>query len=66
MLADGAAVGDLLDELGIPADEDLIVGVDGVLADRSTALADGTQVMLVTPMSGGRPAERTVCPLGLC
>jgi sulfur-carrier protein len=49
----GSTVAHLLDTLGIPTDEALVVGVNGSLGDRDHALADGDAVMLVTPMAGG-------------
>ena len=49
----GAAVSDLLDTIGIDADADLTVAVDGELADRETTLRDGAEVMLLSPMEGG-------------
>ena len=49
----GAAVADLLDTIGIAADTDLTVAVDGELADRDTTLRDGAEVMLLSPMEGG-------------
>ncbi len=52
-LAEGATVADLVRELGIPPDEELVVGVNGLLGDRASQLADGDEVMLLTPMSGG-------------
>ncbi len=48
-----ASVADLVRELGIPADEEMIVGVNGQLGGPESALSDGDEVMLMTPMSGG-------------
>jgi molybdopterin converting factor small subunit len=50
----GAAVSDLLDTIGIAADTDLTVAVDGELAARETPLREGAEVMLLSPMEGGR------------
>ena len=50
----GAAVSDLLDAIGIAADADITVAVDGELAAGGTALSDGAEVMLLSPMEGGR------------
>lgn len=50
----GAAVADLLDTIGIAADTDLTVAVDGDLAARETPLREGAEVMLLSPMEGGR------------
>ena len=52
-LLDIATAGDLLRDLGIPADEPVIVGVNGVLGSMDSPLADGDEVMLVSPMAGG-------------
>ena len=50
----GATVSDLLDTIGIAADTDLTVAVDGELAARETPLREGAEVMLLSPMEGGR------------
>jgi sulfur carrier protein ThiS len=52
-LTSGAAVADLLSVIGIPPDLDVTVGVDGELAGRDTALREGADVLLVSPMEGG-------------
>ena len=52
-LAAGATVADLLAALGIDADYELTAAVDGELAARDTALRDGADVMLLSPMEGG-------------
>jgi sulfur carrier protein ThiS len=49
----GARVADLLAEIGIEPDADVTVAVDGELAERETALRDGADVMLLSPMEGG-------------
>jgi sulfur carrier protein ThiS len=49
----GSTVADLLAAIGIPADADLTVGLDGELADRDAALHDDADVMLLSPMEGG-------------
>jgi len=49
----GSTVLDLLAAIGIPADADLTVGLDGELADREAPLRDGADVMLLSPMEGG-------------
>ena len=49
----GAAIAELLAAVGIPADEELVIGVNGVLAARDTKLQTGDHVLLVTPMAGG-------------
>ena len=52
-LAESATVADLLAALGIDADYELTAAVDGELAARDTALHDGADVMLLSPMEGG-------------
>ena len=49
----GATVADLLDAIGIAPDAEITVAVDGELAARDTALRDGAEVMLLSPMEGG-------------
>ena len=51
----GARLDDLLATIGIAADADLTLAVDGELADRATPLRDGADVMLLSPMEGGAP-----------
>lgn len=50
---DGATVEDLLGQIGITPDAEITIAVDGELADRETALHDGADVMLLSPMEGG-------------
>jgi SAM-dependent methyltransferase len=52
-LAGGATVADLLDTIGVAPEYDITVAVAGDLADRKTALTDGVDVMLLSPMEGG-------------
>ena len=49
----GASVADLLDTIGIKPEEDVTVAVDGEIAERTTILHDGADVMLLSPMEGG-------------
>ena len=49
----GATVADLIATIGIDAEYDITVAVDGDLADRDTKLRDGAEVMLLSPMEGG-------------
>lgn len=49
----GATVADLLKTIGINAEDDLTVAVDGEIAARDTALREGADVMLLSPMEGG-------------
>ena len=55
-LAEGATVNDLLETIGVAPEYDLTVAVGGELADRETALTDGDDVMLLSPMEGGSTA----------
>ena len=52
-LAPGATVADLLALIGIPADTELTVGLDGEVAPLDTPLRDGAEIMLLSPMEGG-------------
>ena len=52
-LPDGASVETLLAAMGASAEQDLIIGVGGQLAQRQTPLRDQDEVELVTPMVGG-------------
>lgn len=56
-VAPGATVANLLDLIGIAYDTDLTAAVDGELAGRDTPLRDGAEVMLLSPMEGGRGEE---------
>ena len=49
-----ATIADLLAVIGIPPDADITVGLDGELASREAALREGAEVMLLSPMEGGR------------
>ena len=48
-----ATVADLLAAIGIDAQSEITIAVDGELADRTTSLHDGADVMLLSPMEGG-------------
>ncbi len=52
-LAPGATAADLVAAIGIAADTELTVAVDGELASRDTPLREGADVMLLSPMEGG-------------
>jgi sulfur carrier protein ThiS len=52
-MPEGATVADLLAVIGVEADAELIIAVDGELAGRNTPLRDGAEVMLLHPMEGG-------------
>lgn len=57
VLAAGATLADLLTVLGLDAALDVTAAIDGELADRTTPLHDGAEVMLLAPMEGGAAAE---------
>ena len=52
-LRDGATVSDLLAAIGIAPGTELTAAVNGDLARPDTPLADGADVMLLSPMEGG-------------
>jgi molybdopterin converting factor small subunit len=52
-LAPGARVGDLLAAVGIAPGTELTAAVNGELAALDAPLADGAEVMLLSPMEGG-------------
>lgn len=52
-LAPGARVGQLLDQMGVPAAAGPFAAVNGVRADRQAILKDGDTVVLFTPAEGG-------------
>jgi sulfur carrier protein ThiS len=58
-MPEGATVADLLAVIGVEADAELIVAVDGELAGRNMPLRDGAEVMLLHPMEGGATGEAT-------
>ena len=49
----GATVADLLATIGIRAEEEVTPGLNGELAQRETALHDGDDLVLFSPMEGG-------------
>jgi thiamine biosynthesis protein ThiS len=49
----GSSVDDLLEALALEPEHGIIVGLNGKLADRSTALSEGDQLELMTAMQGG-------------
>jgi sulfur carrier protein ThiS len=49
----GATVADLLAVVGITSGTELTAAVNGELAKPDTPLADGAEVMLLSPMEGG-------------
>jgi sulfur carrier protein ThiS len=53
----GATAADLLAAIGVEADAEVTIAVDGELAERETPLRDGAEVMLLNPMEGGAAAE---------
>lgn len=52
-LAPGATVTDLLFAAGIPATEEITVGLNGDQGQRDSALKHGDEVVLFSPMEGG-------------
>jgi sulfur carrier protein ThiS len=58
VLTAGATLADLLTVLGLDASLDVTAAVDGELADRTTRLHDGAEVMLLAPMEGGARSAR--------
>ncbi len=55
-LAEEATAADLLDAIGVEADAEVTIAVDGELAARDTPLRAGAEVMLLNPMEGGTAA----------
>ena len=53
----GSTAADLLAAIGVEADAEVTIAVDGELARRDTPLRDGVEVMLLNPMEGGAAAE---------
>jgi len=49
----GATVADLLAAIGIPAEDEVTVGLNGEQAARETALRDGDDAVMFSPMEGG-------------
>jgi sulfur carrier protein ThiS len=58
-IPEGATAADLLAAIGVEADAEVTIAVDGELAGRDTALRDGVEVMLLNPMEGGAAGEAT-------
>jgi molybdopterin converting factor small subunit len=52
-LDDGATVETLLAAAGIPAKEEITVGLNGDQGQRDSVLKDGDEVVLFSPMEGG-------------
>lgn len=52
-LGSGATVRTLLAQAGIPAVEEITVGLNGNQGDRDSILRDGDEVVLFSPMEGG-------------
>jgi sulfur carrier protein ThiS len=49
----GATVAHLLAAIGIPAEDEVTVGLNGEQAARGTVLRDGDDAVLFSPMEGG-------------
>jgi sulfur carrier protein ThiS len=56
-LAAGATLADLLAAVGLDPAADLTAAVDGELAEPTTPLRDGAEVMLLAAMEGGAAAK---------
>jgi sulfur carrier protein ThiS len=54
---EGSTAADLLVVIGVEADAEVTIAVDGELASRETPLRDGADVMLLNAMEGGAAAE---------
>lgn len=52
-LPNGATVGQLMNHLGLPADQVRVVFVNGVSRDENHPLADGDEVGVFPPVGGG-------------
>jgi molybdopterin converting factor small subunit len=52
-IAAGAPVGQLLDQMGVPADDRTFIAVNGTRAGRDKPLFDGDLVVLFPLMEGG-------------
>ncbi len=52
-LSSGARVQDLLNTIGIAPEAEVTAGLNGELAERDTALHDGDELVLFSPMEGG-------------
>jgi len=52
----GATAADLLAAIGVEADAEVTIAVNGELAGRDTPLREGVEVMLLNPMEGGAAA----------
>jgi molybdopterin converting factor small subunit len=52
-LRNGATVGDLIQQLGLPDEEVKIVFVNGIFRDRAHPLADGDELGIFPPVGGG-------------
>lgn len=52
-VADGATVGELLDGLGVPADEVKMIFLNGLHAGREASLKEGDRLGVFPPVGGG-------------
>ena len=53
VLPAGSTVADLLATIGIPADDEVTVGLNGEQAARENVLRDGDDAVMFSPMEGG-------------
>ncbi len=54
-VSEAASVAEVASALGVDSRLEAIVGVNGQLGRMDTQLADGDEVVFVSPMSGGAP-----------
>jgi len=50
---EGTTIGDLLDQLSVPADAPKVIFLNGVHSDRDALLKDGDRVSAFPPVAGG-------------
>ncbi len=61
-VSEAASVADVASTIGIDPKLEAIVGVNGQLGRMDTPLADGDEVVFVSPMSGGAPGAGSTSP----
>ncbi len=49
----GATIASVLEQVGVPPEQEVTAGLNGRLAQPSTAVADGDELDLFSPMEGG-------------
>ena len=58
-VAESASVADVAAGIGMAAELEAVVGVNGQLGRMDTPLAEGDEIVFVSPMSGGALRERS-------